>query len=157
MHQTPQLVSLNHHPPLAPETMAKAMCNVPTLAELMEQGCTFSSHSIRVGATVMLRIADAEDSFMQTRLRWKSSTFLTCLRNMPRLARTRLQLLQHMDTDSWDLPQKNNTPPFPFLFFFLFFVPAPLTATAAAAAVRFIECTTITFDTNNLSGMSTQN
>jgi hypothetical protein len=86
------------------QSMAMTTYNVPNSAELKEQGFIFSSHSIHVGATVMLYVAGAEDSFIQTRLCWKSSTFLNYLRNMPRLAVEHLQLLQHADADSWDLP-----------------------------------------------------
>jgi hypothetical protein len=86
------------------QSMAMTTYNVPNSAELKERGYLFSSHSIRVCATVMLHLAGAEDSFIQTRLRWKSSMFLIYLRNMPRLAVRHLQFLQHADADSWDLP-----------------------------------------------------
>jgi hypothetical protein len=86
------------------QSMATTTYNVPNAAELKERGYIFSSHSIRVGATVMLHVAGAADSFIQTRLRWKSSTLLIYLRNMPRLAVKHLQLLHHADADSWDLP-----------------------------------------------------
>jgi hypothetical protein len=86
------------------QSMAMTTYNVPNSAELKERGYIFSSHSIRVGATVMLHVAGAEDSFIQMRLCLKSSTFLIYLHNMPRLAVKHLQLLQHADADSWDLP-----------------------------------------------------
>jgi hypothetical protein len=90
------------------QSMAMTTYNVQNSAEeLKERGYIFSSHSIRVGATVMLHVAGAEDSFIQTRFRWKSSTFLIYLRNMPRLAVNHLQLLQQADSDSWDLPFKH--------------------------------------------------
>jgi hypothetical protein len=86
------------------QSMAMTTSNIPNSAELKERGYIFSSHSIRVGAAVMLHVAGAEDSFSQTRLRWKSSTFLIYLWNMPRLAVKHLQLLQHADAASWDFP-----------------------------------------------------
>jgi hypothetical protein len=57
-------------------SMAMTTYNVPNSGELKERGYIFSSHSIRVGATVMLHVAGAEDSFIQTRLHSKLSTFL---------------------------------------------------------------------------------
>jgi hypothetical protein len=70
------------------QSMAMSTYNVPNAAELKERGYIFSSPSLQVGATVMIHVAGAADSFIQTRLCWKSSTFLIYLRNMPRICKT---------------------------------------------------------------------
>ena len=84
--------------------IAMATYNYPNAAELRRHGYVFSSHSIRVGATVAMHTAGAADSLIKTRLRWKSDTFLMYLRNTPQLAAQHAHLLNANDADSWDSP-----------------------------------------------------
>jgi len=46
----------------------------------------FSSHSIRVGACVLLHSLQQDPLFIQFRLRWRSLSFMNYLRNTPRIA-----------------------------------------------------------------------
>jgi len=46
----------------------------------------FSSHSLRVGACVLLHSLQHDALFIQFRLRWRSLSFMSYLRNTPRIA-----------------------------------------------------------------------
>ena len=61
---------------------AAAVYNITSQSDLQR----YSSHSARVGAAVHLHLAGKDASFIKTRLRWRSDTFLLYLRNVAGLA-----------------------------------------------------------------------
>eukprot|EP00957_Ditylum_brightwellii_P200101 15253970-Ditylum_brightwellii.AAC.1 len=56
----------------------------------------FPSHSIRVGACVLLHISGKDGDFIQLRLRWKSDTFRLYLRNTTLLAGQHCQAVENL-------------------------------------------------------------
>jgi hypothetical protein len=58
----------------------------------------FSSHSIRVGACVLLHTAGKTGPFIQQRLRWRSLSFLMYLRDVPELALVHADILARADS-----------------------------------------------------------
>jgi len=61
---------------------AKSVYNITSSKSLS----LFSSHSIRVGACVLLHSLQQDPLFIQFRLRWRSLSFMNYLRNTPRIA-----------------------------------------------------------------------
>ena len=62
--------------------LAKQVYNVTNPNDLAR----FSTHSIRVGACVLLHETSQTPDFIKARLRWRSDTYLMYLRNTPKLA-----------------------------------------------------------------------
>jgi hypothetical protein len=58
----------------------------------------FSTHSIRVGACVVLNAAGKAGAFIQQRLRWRSEAFLMYLRDIPELALAHAAVLTHANS-----------------------------------------------------------
>ena len=59
----------------------QAACAAHNLPPTSKDICRWSSHSLRVTAANLLHRAGFSDSFIQKRLRWKSTSFLQYLRN----------------------------------------------------------------------------
>jgi len=59
----------------------------------------FSSHSIRVGACVLLHSLQQDPLFIQFRLRWRSLSFMSYLRNTPRIAALHNYIFNTGNTD----------------------------------------------------------
>ena len=64
------------------KSAAKAVYNITNPSDLKR----YTSHSARVGAAVHLHLAGKDATFIKTRLRWRSDTFLLYLRNVIELA-----------------------------------------------------------------------
>eukprot|EP00957_Ditylum_brightwellii_P024618 1859657-Ditylum_brightwellii.AAC.1 len=64
------------------QSVAKSIYNLTSLEDIRR----FSSHSIRVGAFVLLHSSGKDGEFMKLQLRWKSDTFRLSLRNTTLLA-----------------------------------------------------------------------
>jgi hypothetical protein len=58
----------------------------------------FTSHSVRVGACVLLHAAGKTGAFIKQRLRWKSDTFLLYLRDVPAMAVSHANALSQAHT-----------------------------------------------------------
>ena len=54
----------------------------------------FTSHSIRVGACVLLHASDYDHDYIKFRLRWQSDTYRVYLRNVASLAKRYLKELR---------------------------------------------------------------
>jgi len=59
----------------------------------------YSCHSIRVGACVLLHSTQPDPLYIQFRLRWRSQSFISYLRNTPRLASLHNNILNTTDSD----------------------------------------------------------
>ena len=64
------------------QQLAKAVYNITKSEDLAR----FSTHSIRVGACVLLHETSQTPDFIKARLRWRSDAYLMYLRNTPKLA-----------------------------------------------------------------------
>ena len=64
------------------QSVAKSLYNLTNLEDIRR----FSSHSIRVGACVLLHSSGKDGEFIKLQLRWKSDTFRLYLRNTTLLA-----------------------------------------------------------------------
>jgi integrase len=62
----------------------------------------FTGHSFRVGAAVLLHAGGADGKDIQTRLRWKSDTFLMYLRDVPQIALNHIRMLNLADVENWE-------------------------------------------------------
>jgi len=60
----------------------------------------YSCHSIRVGACVLLHSTQPDPLYIQFRLRWRSQSFISYLRNTPRLASLHNDILNTTNSDS---------------------------------------------------------
>jgi len=60
----------------------------------------YSTHSVRVGACVLLHAAQPDPLYIQFRLRWRSTSFIQYLRNTPRLASMHNNILNDVDNDA---------------------------------------------------------
>ena len=72
----------NIHVSDALKDLASKVYNITNSADLAR----FTSHSIRVGACVVLHEANKSPDFIKFRIRWKSDSYLMYLRNTPKLA-----------------------------------------------------------------------
>ena len=63
------------------KSIAKSVYSITNKNDLKR----FTAHSLRVGACVALHMAGAKTLDIKNRLRWKSDSFLTYLRDMPQL------------------------------------------------------------------------
>jgi len=59
----------------------------------------YSTHSIRVGACVLLHSVQPDPLYIQFRLRWRSTSFIQYLRNTPKLASLHNSILNSVNTD----------------------------------------------------------
>ena len=59
----------------------------------------YSCHSIRVGACVLLHSTQPDPLYIQFRLRWRSQSFISYLRNTPRLATLHNSILNTTNSD----------------------------------------------------------
>jgi hypothetical protein len=66
-----------------------------------EEKARYSSHSIRVGASVYLNAAGFSGMDIMNRLRWKSDCYLVYLRNITLLAVKHAKAISSMDIDQW--------------------------------------------------------
>ena len=72
----------NKHVELVLQKLAKSIYNISDENELKR----FTTHSIRVGACVVLHENNSSAEFIKLRLRWRSDAFLVYLRNTIKLA-----------------------------------------------------------------------
>jgi hypothetical protein len=66
-----------------------------------EAGLSYTGHSLRIGATVILYCGGARDTEIQHRIRWRSLSFLTYLRDVPRAAINHMMIVNAPDVESW--------------------------------------------------------
>ena len=71
-------------------------------ADLGADNLLFTGHSFRVGAAVLLHAGGADGKDIQTRLRWKSDTFLMYLRDVPQIALNHIRMLNLADVENWE-------------------------------------------------------
>jgi hypothetical protein len=70
--------------------------------DLKEADLSFTGHSIRIGACVLLYCGGATtDIEIQHRLAWRSRAFLDYLRDMPCSAINHMQIINAADVESW--------------------------------------------------------
>jgi hypothetical protein len=79
--------------------LAAAACYELSPTELK----TYSSHSLRVGASVILNAAGFSEMDIMSRLRWKSDAYKVYLRNITILAAKHSQAVSSVDIDQWCL------------------------------------------------------
>jgi hypothetical protein len=79
--------------------MAATACYDLTQAELGQ----YSSHSLRVGASVILNAAGFSEMDIMSRLRWKSDAYKVYLRNINVLAAKHTQAMSEVDIDQWSI------------------------------------------------------
>ena len=60
----------------------------------------YTSHSIRVGACVLLHVSGKSPDFIKFRLRWRSDSFRMYLRNLPALAIQHVKAIQQAQETS---------------------------------------------------------
>lgn len=87
------------------QAVAMKTYHLSSTAELKANGLIYSSHSIRVGATVILHSAGASEPELKMRIRWKSDSFLMYLRNTPQDAANHARRMNASDSDNWSLAQ----------------------------------------------------
>ena len=75
------------------QSLAKTVYNITDPTDLAR----FSSHSIRVGACVLLHETSQTPDFIKARLRWRSDTYLMYLRNTPKLAMLHNEAINNSD------------------------------------------------------------
>jgi hypothetical protein len=61
----------------------------------------YTTHSIRVGACVLLHVAGKSEMDIKFRLRWRSNSFMMYLRNVPQLAMAQIQAINTTNVDSF--------------------------------------------------------
>ncbi len=66
---------------------------------------SYTPHSLRVGATVLLHVAGFNGTTIKQRLRWKSNSFEMYLRNVPALASNQVQAMNEACVDMFVIPQ----------------------------------------------------
>jgi len=98
------------HHTLVESSLRKAATSVykilsPTVLSL------FSSHSIRVGACVLLHSLQQDPLFIQFRLRWRSLSFMNYLRNTPRIAALHNYVFNTGNTDDVIIKGVHQVPP----------------------------------------------
>ena len=64
------------------QSLARSVYNITTSSDLAR----FTTHSLRVGACVLLHETSQTPDFIKARLRWRSDAYLMYLRNTPKLA-----------------------------------------------------------------------
>jgi predicted amidohydrolase len=79
--------------------MAATACYDLTQAELGQ----YSSHSLRVGASVILNAAGFSEMDIMSCLRWKSHAYKVYLRNINVLAAKHTQAMSEVDIDQWSI------------------------------------------------------
>jgi hypothetical protein len=83
--------------------LLRKMAEITYDCDLKEAGLNYTGHSLRIGATVILYCGGARDTDIQHRLRWRSMTFLTYLRDVPQAAINHMHLVNAItaDVESW--------------------------------------------------------
>jgi hypothetical protein len=83
--------------------LLRKMAEITYNCDLKEAGLNYTGHSLRIGATVILYCGGARDTDIQHRLRWRSMTFLTYLRDVPQAAINHMHLVNALtaDVESW--------------------------------------------------------
>jgi len=97
------------HHTLVEESLRKAATSVYKLVSPKALSL-FSSHSIRVGACVLLHSLQQDPMFIQFRLRWRSLSFMNYLRNTPRIAALHNYVFNAGNTDDVIIKQVHQIP-----------------------------------------------
>ena len=69
----------------------------------------YTSHSIRVGACVLLHVSGKSPDFIKFRLRWRSDSFRMYLRNLPALALQHVEAIQQAQEKSSSSDNESNS------------------------------------------------
>jgi len=86
----PPYIFIDHHSvELELKSCARKILHITKLTDLAR----FTSHSIRVGACVLLHENGADSLIIKSRLRWRSDSFLNYLRNTLSLAKAHAQII----------------------------------------------------------------
>ena len=82
------------------QSLARSVYNITTSSDLAR----FTTHSLRVGACVLLHETSQTPDFIKARLRWRSDAYLMYLRNTPKLANLHNIAINESDqilSDTW--------------------------------------------------------
>ena len=81
------------------QSLAKQVYNITNPEDLAR----FTTHSLRVGACVLLHETNQTSDFIKARIRWRSDAYLMYLRNTPKLAMLHTAAVNNSDIISLTL------------------------------------------------------